>query len=447
MLSGHLGPAHRIGHEHQPVRLLAVAHDPVHPDAQLHVLADRLVLQAAGVEHLLPAVEPERARDDQERAHRRVRDAAGEERAQVLDHLEARHPVARHAHLGDPPAFDLAAVDDADDAADAERVGRLEERQHRLAQRVGLEERIGVDEADERIARRVDAGVERVGAAAVLLVDHHELGVRQRAVDGADLGRLDHRPDRHRRLDQIERLRGPLQRLVLRSVVDADHLELRVVEQQERAHALDDGRLLVVGGRDHADAGRRRRLHDRFELARRPAVAMLAELEERQHRAHQVRGVDGEEIEQHELLEDEQQRDEGAPHAGPPPSGRDAALPQHLPGQDAGQAGRVLAGRQLALAGRAEHAQRGRGVRGDEPFVAEVLRQVGRGVAAPRAAEGPRRHRPHRLAGVAERAQHVVVGAIVEARASRAPAATPPAPWRRRGSTTPADRRRRWPRR
>ena len=188
MLSGHLGPAHRIGHEHQAVRLLAIAHDAMHADAQLHVLADRLVLEAAGVEHVLAAIDAERAGDDQQRAHRRVGDAAGQERAQVFDHLEARHPVAGHAHLGDATAFDLAAVDDADDAADAERVGRLEERQHGLAQRVRLEQRIGVDQADERIARRVDAGVERVGPAAVLLVDHHELGVGQRAVDAADLG-------------------------------------------------------------------------------------------------------------------------------------------------------------------------------------------------------------------------------------------------------------------
>ena len=51
----HLRPAHRIGHEHEAIRLLALAHDAVHAHAQLHVLADRLVLEAAGVEHLLRA--------------------------------------------------------------------------------------------------------------------------------------------------------------------------------------------------------------------------------------------------------------------------------------------------------------------------------------------------------------------------------------------------------
>jgi hypothetical protein len=90
------------------------------------------------------------------------------------------------------------------------------------------------------------------------------------------------------------------------------------------------------------------------------------------------------------------------------------AAPQHLPREDAGEAGRLLPRHELALARPAEHPQRGRGVRGDEPVVAEVLREVRGRLAAPGAAQGPGRHRPDALVAVAERAQRVVVGAVVE---------------------------------
>ena len=74
--------------------------------------------------------------------------------------------------------------------------------------------------------------------------------------------------------------------------------------------------------------------------------------------------------------------------------GPGAALPQHLPRQHAGEPRRVLPRRQLALARRAQHAQRGGGVRGHQPFVAQVLRQVRRGVGAPRSAERAARPSP-----------------------------------------------------
>ena len=114
------------------------------------------------------------------------------------------------------------------------------------------------------------------------------------------------------------------------------------------------------------------------------------------------------------------------PRLGPRP-----ALPQHLAGQHAGEAGRLLPRHSSRSPGGPSIRKRRGGVRGDQPFVAEVLGEVGRGVAAARPAERAGGHRPHRRLGVAERAQHVVVGAIVEAERARAPAAPRPGPWRR----------------
>ena len=61
-----------------------------------------------------------------------------------------------------------------------------------------------------------------------------------------------------------------------------------------------------------------------------------------------------------------------------------------------------------------------------QPLVAEVLRQVRRRFGPSQSAKGPGGHRPHRVARVAERAQHVVIGAVVEP--ERAPSLQPRGP-------------------
>ena len=106
----------------------------------------------------------------------------------------------------------------------------------------------------ERIAGGVDAGVERVGPAAVLLVDQHELGVGQRTVDGrgpSPSGSPIRSPSAPRP--------GRRPRCAPRSVSSLEPSLTQItsncgiVQEQQRAHALDNRRLLVVGRRDDAD--------------------------------------------------------------------------------------------------------------------------------------------------------------------------------------------------
>ena len=61
-------------------------------------------------------------------------------------------------------------------------VGSSMKRQHRPRQGVFLEQRIGVDDADERMFGRVDPRVDGVRLSAVDLVDHQKLAMRQRAI-------------------------------------------------------------------------------------------------------------------------------------------------------------------------------------------------------------------------------------------------------------------------
>ncbi len=139
----------------------------VQPQHQLGVLADGGRVIAADLDADVAPEEPEGAGDDQQHAALRPADAAAEEGAQVLDDLQVGEQVARRAHPGQAPVLELRAVDDADDAADGDRLRRGLELPDEARERVGVEHRVGVDRAEERVDRVVDAGVQRIGLAAV----------------------------------------------------------------------------------------------------------------------------------------------------------------------------------------------------------------------------------------------------------------------------------------
>ena len=112
-----LGPADGVGDEHDAVVLAPLAAVAVQAHDELGVLADGRRVVAARVDHGLAAEQAEGAGDDEQRADARPADAAGQERAQVLDDLDVDQRVARRLHLGDVRALERRAVDDAHDAA------------------------------------------------------------------------------------------------------------------------------------------------------------------------------------------------------------------------------------------------------------------------------------------------------------------------------------------
>ncbi len=211
--------------------------------------------------------------DDQQRVQLAPADAPDQERAEVLDDLQRREPVLRQPHVGDAPVLDAAAVDDPHDPAGRDHeVGIVEQRLGHPQQRLGLDDRVGVDRAHVRVARGVDAGVQRVRLAAVLLVDHEQLAVARRAVGRRGSAACATVPRSARgAATRSNASCSRSQRRVLGAVVDHDDLELRVAQLQQRVDALDDPRLLVVGGqqdRDRRRQRRRQRLVDRRVLQR-----------------------------------------------------------------------------------------------------------------------------------------------------------------------------------
>lgn len=174
--------------------------------------------------------------------------------AKILDHLEQRQEPRRQVDFLDPAALDARAVGDADRSADRERTFRIvDERLRGAEQRVRFEDRIAVNDAEDRGSTDVDPGVLCVGLAAILLVYDKQPFGHWRGIQPPDrlmdqrvfIGALETR--------ELESRDEPLQRLVLRSVVDNDDLEVRVFKSEHRMHALHDVQFLIVGRDDQRD--------------------------------------------------------------------------------------------------------------------------------------------------------------------------------------------------
>ncbi|EEF24393.1 conserved hypothetical protein [Ricinus communis] len=294
-----LGPAHGIGHEFHLVRLAFLAQQAVHADDQFHVLADRVGTVAAGLDHGVLAEHAERAGDDQHAVHGRPAEASEQERAQVFHDLEQRPHVRRQADLREKAARHLAPVGDADRAARRDDGRVAQERFRDLFQAVALQDRVGIDAAHERIARRVDARVQRVGLAAVLLVDHAQVREARGAVDLADLLRPDLAAVGLGERQQAELALQDLERAVLRPVVHDQHFVFGIRQLQHRAHRGRDRRFLVIRGHEDAD-GRLQAGIDARQVVEHLFLALAVQGAQRQHVQHEVTAVEQDEVAQDE---------------------------------------------------------------------------------------------------------------------------------------------------
>jgi hypothetical protein len=125
----------------------------------------------------------------------------------------------------------------------------LEERLGEALEGITLDTHSGVDRADEREARCVDAGVQRVGTSEALLVEHAQVVMQERLVHGAHLAARDAPPQRLGEWLELERLldggnasRHPV-------VADDDDFELRIVQVEEGV-CRSDHRRHVAARRD-----------------------------------------------------------------------------------------------------------------------------------------------------------------------------------------------------
>ncbi|MNN03055.1 hypothetical protein D3C81_1157300 [compost metagenome] len=222
-------------------------------DHQVHVLADRIHLVAADGDHALLVEHTECAGDDQQCIHRRPAHAPEQERAQVFHQLEAGQQAVRQADLGQHAIRDRAAVEHAHHAATGNHAAILKERPHHARQAFRLQDAVGIHHAEQRIACAVDACIDRIGLATVVLVHHVHAREARRCIDALNrLGRQS-RAIRLGHFHQAECLDQRLARGITGAVVDHHDLELGVAGAQQRAHRGHHRAGLVVGRQDDAD--------------------------------------------------------------------------------------------------------------------------------------------------------------------------------------------------
>ncbi|MNM88692.1 hypothetical protein D3C81_1009150 [compost metagenome] len=174
-------------------------------------------------------------------------DPSAEERLQVLDGLEHLPHFARQRYFLNRPVLDNTAVGDTDVAADRDGFFRiLHIHAGHPDQRILLQQRIGIDRRDERIMRQVDAGIQRIGLAAVGLVDDVQMWILRVMVHRRNRLAVDRVTDvRIRQQHQLEFVPQHPQRVVLGPVVNHDHFVSRIIQGQEAFDVFDDRDLLV----------------------------------------------------------------------------------------------------------------------------------------------------------------------------------------------------------
>jgi hypothetical protein len=124
-------------------------------------------VQTADFEDHVPAEQPDRPGDDQERLGVGPAGAAEQERPQVLHRPDTHQPALGQPGLEHPAAVGDRPVGGADHAACGDHGRRvLDEGPGDAEEGIGLQQGVGVDPAHQRVAGQVEGGVESVGTTA-----------------------------------------------------------------------------------------------------------------------------------------------------------------------------------------------------------------------------------------------------------------------------------------
>jgi len=113
----------------------------------------------------------------------------GDERPQVIEHLEHRQqvPVDAHPVVVEPRGL-LGMTMQRNLTGDADGNGWIVvDEAHPFEQRIVVVDRVAVDAADVSIPRQIDPAVQRIGLAAILLVDDEQPGIGPAAIDLPDV--------------------------------------------------------------------------------------------------------------------------------------------------------------------------------------------------------------------------------------------------------------------
>jgi hypothetical protein len=304
----HLGPRHRVGDERDPGADVLLLEVPLQPHAYFEVLGHRARRVAEDLGEVVASEQTERAGDVEVAAEQVPTQSPEKKGAQVLDGLDTREPARIHARVGHTPVRHRARVDDADRTSHGRNLLVEEEGARQTQQGIRFDERVRITGEHIRKARRVQADIERVRLAPVLLVYHEQLRPRARAVVGTHALRAQPAHDGGGDFVQVVCVDQPLQRVVLGAVVHQHDFVVRVAQREQGTHALDDGHRFVVRRRDDAHA----RCSRRCEAADEDILAAEAVVREKlrhcQHKQDEEERVHDERVPEHGQIRAAHQR-------------------------------------------------------------------------------------------------------------------------------------------
>ena len=167
-----------------------------------------------------------------------------------------------------------------------------------MQQSVGLEHGVGVGDEQQRIAGHGHGGVDGIGAAAVFLGHHHEVGVVFRFIDGPDFFGLDAFGAVPVDAAQVEVVDEHLEGVIRRAVIDDDDLMCGIVEVQEVLRGVDDDGRLVVRRHDNGDRHGEVGFGDAIELGEGDAASVAADLDRSEQDQQQVDAVQNDKVDE-----------------------------------------------------------------------------------------------------------------------------------------------------
>ena len=184
-------------------------------DDELHVFADAMARIAADLYDGGFTERTESSGDDEQHAHYVKPDSTGQESAQIFRGLQRNDRIFRKAYLLHLAFFNFAAAADANNAADRDAGRVAHEGVDNLDERTLFEDGVRIDGDDDGVGGNVDAGVQRVRLATVLLVQNDQFFVCGGAEDFENLFRLQRLFIRLVEGDELVGVDQQLQRLVL----------------------------------------------------------------------------------------------------------------------------------------------------------------------------------------------------------------------------------------
>ncbi|ODT21560.1 MAG: hypothetical protein ABS64_14010 [Microbacterium sp. SCN 69-37] len=254
---GDLRPADGGGDESDSCILLLIAVVAVDGDDEVGVLGEGMRVEPTDCGDGGAAEQAESARDYEETVNGRPASPSDEEGAQILEGLDALQPGAGCLHVHDGAVFHPGPVGRPDNPTYSDESGIGDEGLDDVQEGVRLQQRIGIDHADEFLVRGSKTGIDGVTSTpGAFLADDGDFAVAggPDVADGSCVRRGGSEPRECAGEPEVvvEKLEGRIGG----AVVDDDDADHGVAKVAEGVDGRDDAGFFVVRRDDDAHAGR-----------------------------------------------------------------------------------------------------------------------------------------------------------------------------------------------